>query len=110
MPRARNRILLCGARDTRTCGRGVWSSMNLQASFTQRRLRLLSGLGLFAYIPIPLSNHALGVIALALAESGRRVEMVLWRSPPITFLLYGAAAIHFSLALWTLYSRREWRL
>jgi adenylate cyclase len=84
--------------------------MSLQASFTQRRLRLLSGLVLFAYITIHLSNHALGVVSLALAESGLRVEMVLWRSPPITFLLYGAAAIHFSLALWTLYSRREWRL
>jgi adenylate cyclase len=34
----------------------------------------------------------------------------LWRSPPATLLLYGAAAMHFSLALWTLYSRREWGL
>jgi adenylate cyclase len=71
---------------------------------------MLSGLVMFAFITIHLFNHALGVVSLALAESGLRVEMVLWRSPPITLLLYGAAAIHFSLALWTLYSRREWRL
>lgn len=84
--------------------------MGLHASFSQRRLRMLSGLVMFAFITIHLFNHALGIVSLALAESGLRVEMVFWRSPPITFLLYGAAAIHFSLALWTLYSRREWRL
>ncbi|MGA8558986.1 MAG: adenylate/guanylate cyclase domain-containing protein, partial [Pseudolabrys sp.] len=71
---------------------------------------MLSGLVMFAFITIHLFNHALGLVSLALAESGLRVEMVFWRSPPITFLLYGAAAIHFSLALWTLYSRREWKL
>jgi adenylate cyclase len=65
---------------------------------------------MLAYIAIHLVNHALGIVSLALAESGLRVEIALWRSPPITFLLYGAALIHFSLALWTLYSRREWKL
>jgi len=84
--------------------------MSLHASFTLRRLRMLSGLVMFVYIAIHLLNHALGIISLALAEEGLRLEMVFWRSPPVTLLLYGAAAIHFSLALWTLYSRREWRL
>jgi adenylate cyclase len=65
---------------------------------------------MFAYIAVHLVNHALGIVSLALAESGLRLEMVFWRSPPVTLLLYGAAAMHFSLALWTLYSRREWRL
>jgi hypothetical protein len=54
-----------------------------------------SGLVMFAFITIHLFNHTLGVVSLALAESGLRVEMVFWRSPPITFLLYGAAAIIF---------------
>jgi adenylate cyclase len=75
-----------------------------------RRLRLLSGLVMFAYISIHLANHALGIISLALAESGLRLEVAFWRSPVATLLLYGAAAMHFSLALWTVYSRREWRL
>jgi adenylate cyclase len=75
-----------------------------------RRLRLLTGLVMFAYIAIHLANHALGIISLALAESGLRLEMALWRTTVVTLLLYGAAALHFSLALWTLYSRREWRL
>jgi adenylate cyclase len=65
---------------------------------------------MFAYIAIHLLNHALGIVSLALAEWGLRAEMAFWRSTPATLLLYGAAAMHFSLALWTLYNRREWRL
>jgi adenylate cyclase len=77
---------------------------------TLRRLRLQSGIVMFAFIVTHLLNHALGIVSLALAESGLRVEMAFWRSTPATLLLYGAAVMHFSLALWTLYSRREWRL
>jgi adenylate cyclase len=65
---------------------------------------------MFAYIAVHLANHALGIFSLALAESGLRLEMVFWRSTIATLLLYGAAMMHFSLALWTLYDRREWRL
>jgi adenylate cyclase len=75
-----------------------------------RRLRLLSGLVMFAYIATHLVNHALGIISLALAESGLRRETAFWRGTMPTIALYGAAATHFSLVLWTLYHRREWRL
>jgi len=34
----------------------------------------------------------------------------LWHSAPGTVLLYGAALLHFSLALWTIYGRRHWGL
>jgi len=84
--------------------------VSLHAYFTVRRLRLLSGLVMFAYIAIHMVNHALGIVSLALAEGGLRLALAFWRSLPATLLLYGAAAMHFSLALWTLYSRREWRL
>lgn len=84
--------------------------MSEHTSFSLRRLRLLSGLVMFAYITLHLLNHALGIFSLALAEGGLRLEMALWRSLPFTLLLYGAAAMHFSLALFALYSRRHWRL
>jgi adenylate cyclase len=84
--------------------------VNPRRYFNLRRMRLLSGLVMFAYITVHLLNHALGIASLALAETGLRLEMVFWRTPPATVLLYGAAAMHFSLALWTLYSRREWKL
>jgi len=84
--------------------------MDVYCFFTHRRLRLLSGVVMFAYIATHLLNHGLGVVSLALAESGLRLEMAFWRTPITTILLYGAVAIHFALALWTLYSRRDWRL
>ncbi|MGB6589855.1 MAG: hypothetical protein WBE93_28300, partial [Pseudolabrys sp.] len=46
----------------------VLNSMGLRASFSQRRLRMLSGLVMFAFITIHLFNHALGLVSLALAE------------------------------------------
>lgn len=75
-----------------------------------RRLRLASGLVLFAYILSHLLNHALGAISLDHAEAGLRLAVGLWHSRPGTALLYGAAAIHFALALRTLALRRHWRL
>jgi adenylate cyclase len=84
--------------------------MGLYAPFTHTRLRLLSGLVMFVYIAIHLLNHGLGIISLAAAESGLRLEMVFWRTPIMTLLLYGAVAIHWLLALWTLYTRCDWRL
>jgi adenylate cyclase len=84
--------------------------MSLPALFTVRHLRLASGLVMFAYLTIHLVNHALGIVSLALAESALKLAIAVWRNPVATFLLYGAALLHVSLALWTLYSRREWRL
>ena len=49
--------------------------------FTLRRLRLLSGIVMFAYIAIHLLNHGLGIISLAVAETGLRFAMVFWRTP-----------------------------
>src|SRR5262245_128515 len=84
--------------------------MDVFRFFTLRRLRLLSGIVMFAYIAIHLLNHALGIFSLALAETGLRLEMVFWRTPIMTLLLYGAVAVHFLLALWALYSRLSWSL
>jgi adenylate cyclase len=75
-----------------------------------RRLRLISGVVLFTYITTHLTNHALGIVSLRLAESALEIAFAFWRNPLVTIVLYGSAALHFSLALWTLYSRREWRL
>jgi hypothetical protein len=66
--------------------------MEVYVFFTHRRLRLLSGLVMLAYITIHLLNHALGIISLAVAENGLRFEMAFWRTPIMTLLLYGAVA------------------
>lgn len=75
-----------------------------------RRLRFASGLVLFAYILSHLVNHSLGIISLDHAEAGLRLAVKIWHSLPGTVLLYGAAAVHFLLALRTLALRRNWQL
>src|SRR5262245_58645556 len=75
-----------------------------------RNLRLASGLVLFTYIAAHLINHALGLISLDTAEAGLELAIHVWHSLPGTVLLYGAAATHFLLALWSVYARRTFRL
>jgi adenylate cyclase len=71
---------------------------------------LASGLVLFVYITAHLVNHSLGLVSLGTAEAGLEIAVEVWSSWPGTVLLYGAAAIHFLLALWSVYERRTFRL
>ena len=75
-----------------------------------RHLQLGSGVVLLIYLCLHLVNHALGIWSLDLAGRGLMLAIRLWHSTPGTILLYGAAALHFSLALRTLYGRRHWVL
>ena len=77
---------------------------------TMRRWRLVSGTTMFVYIATHMLNHALGAWSLGSAEAGLETATAIWRSLPGTVLLYGAAAVHFALALDTLYERRHWKL
>ena len=82
----------------------------LASSTMRRSLRLASGLVLFTYITAHLVNHALGLVSLKTAEAGLEFAVEVWSSPLGTALLYGASAIHFVLALWSVYERRTFRL
>ncbi len=76
-----------------------------------RRLRLATGIVLFAYVATHFLNHALGLISLDTAEAGRvALFEPLWRSPPGTVALYGSLIAHMALAFWALYARRTLRL
>jgi len=79
-------------------------------SRTLRRIRLISGLILFTYVFLHLSNHALGLISLDTAEAGLRLSVLIWHSWPGTVVLYGAGLAHISLAFYSLYQRRTLRL
>jgi adenylate cyclase len=78
--------------------------------FTRRRLRLASGLVLFAYLASHLANHAAGLISLDAAEAGRLVFLDFWRSLPASAALYAAFVVHIGLALMSLYERRTLRM
>jgi adenylate cyclase len=75
-----------------------------------RRLRLWSGLILFTFVCTHLLNHALGIISLDAAETGRLVFLAIWRNPLGTVVLYGALLTHVVLVLLALYQARHLRL
>lgn len=82
----------------------------LGSSVLLGRIRLASGLILFAYLATHLLNHTLGLLSLATMEAGRTWFLALWRNPVGTPALYGSLAAHLALALWSLYQRRHLRM
>ncbi|MBT4689560.1 MAG: 2Fe-2S iron-sulfur cluster binding domain-containing protein [Rhodospirillaceae bacterium] len=75
-----------------------------------RKLRLGSGLVLFAFVATHFINHALGNISLAAMEAGAEVFLAVWRNWPATILLYGAGGIHIIMSLVALWQRRTLRM
>ena len=55
-------------------------------------------------------NHALGLISITVAEAALDWAAGVWQSIPGTVALYGAFAVHVSLALRTIHERRNWQL
>ena len=82
----------------------------MQTASVIRRVRLISGLILFAYVVSHLVNHMAGLVSVAAMQAVLEVQRLLWVSPPGLLLLYGAFLLHAGLAIWTLYARRDFRL
>ena len=82
----------------------------MQAKDIVRRVRLATGLTLFAYLLTHYLNHAAGLISLDAMEEGRGLFLQLWRNWPMTLLLYGAIVIHQGLAYWAIYQRRSLKM
>jgi adenylate cyclase len=76
-----------------------------------RRLRLGSGLVMLLYVTTHFLNHALGLV-LPVAAMDRVLHhvYVVVTHPVVSFILYGAFAVHFSLALWALWQRRSLKM
>ena len=72
-----------------------------------RRLRLASGLTLFAYVSLHLLNHALNNVSVATAEAGLLVQKFLWQGWAGGVVLYAALGTHMLLGLWAFYERRH---
>jgi adenylate cyclase len=79
-------------------------------SRSAQRWRLASGLVLLAFALTHFLNHALGHVSVELMEAVQVWRRGFWRSTPGTALLYGALAVHVSLALAKLARRRTWRM
>jgi adenylate cyclase len=76
----------------------------------ERRLRLVSGLVIAAYVIGHFLNHALGIVSVEAMDALRRPLSAWWRSAPATVLLYGSLLAHFALALVSLSRRRTLRM
>lgn len=74
------------------------------------RLRLASGLVLFAYVLCHLTNHALGIVSLDAMDAGRAVFRVVWSHWPALTVLYAALLVHLGIALWSVWRRHSLRL
>jgi adenylate cyclase len=74
------------------------------------RLRLITGLILFAYVVVHLLDLSLVVVSVGTADAMLVAIYPILTSPPVTALLLDAAAIHLALALWALWRRRTLRL
>ncbi len=82
----------------------------LSADLLNRRLRIWTGLILFAFAATHLLNHALGLVSLDLMEEVRDVRVAITRSALGTLLLASAALIHLVMGLATFARRRSLRL
>src|SRR5215467_14256212 len=75
-----------------------------------RRLRLASGLIMLAYVTTHFVNHSLGLVSVQVMDFALEHIYQYWASPLGSVLLYGAFAIHYSLALWALWLRRSLKM
>lgn len=81
----------------------------LRGSFEQK-LRLVSGLILFAFAATHFLNHALGLISLEVMHDAQLLRTTATRSTPGTIVLAAALATHIALALLKTARRKTWRM
>ncbi|MBX5101080.1 adenylate/guanylate cyclase domain-containing protein [Rhizobium lentis] len=72
-----------------------------------RRARLGSGLVIFIFVLLHLSNHTLGLISLAAVDKARHLFLATWRNPVGTVVFYSSVVIHMTLVLRAIYVRRS---
>jgi hypothetical protein len=75
-----------------------------------RRVRLISGLVMLAYVTTHFLNHSLGLVSREAMDGMLRIVQPVWTGLPGSIALYGAFAVHYSLALWALWQRRSLRM
>ncbi|TBC89919.1 adenylate/guanylate cyclase domain-containing protein (plasmid) [Rhizobium leguminosarum] len=74
---------------------------------TIRRARLGSGLVIFIFVLLHLSNHAIGLISVTAADKAAHLFLAIWRNPLGTAIFYSSVLIHIALVLRAIYMRRS---
>jgi ferredoxin len=75
-----------------------------------QRVRLASGLVLFAFASAHFINHAMGLVSLELMHEVQEIRTSVTRSAVGTTVLASALAVHIALGLYKLATRRTLRL
>lgn len=75
-----------------------------------QKLRLASGLILFAFAATHFLNHALGLVGLEVMHQAQQLRTAVTRSLPGTIVLTLALVTHIVLALQKLLRRQTWRV
>ncbi|RFB84858.1 adenylate/guanylate cyclase domain-containing protein [Rhizobium leguminosarum bv. trifolii] len=83
------------------------SATEIFSERTIRRARLGSGLVIFIFVLLHLSNHAIGLISVSAADKAARLFMAIWRNPLGTAIFYSSVLIHMALVLRAIYMRRS---
>ena len=77
----------------------------------ERKLRLNTGLILFAYAACHFLGHATGIFGVAAMDSiGRDILLAPWRTPPGRGVLLASVLIHAGLGLYAVFRRRHLRI
>ncbi|MFS2174564.1 adenylate/guanylate cyclase domain-containing protein [Rhizobium pisi] len=83
------------------------SATGIFSERTIRRARLGSGLVIFIFVLLHLSNHAIGLISVAAADKAAHLFLMIWRNPVGTAIFYSSVFIHIALVLRAIYMRRS---
>ncbi|TAU80417.1 adenylate/guanylate cyclase domain-containing protein (plasmid) [Rhizobium leguminosarum] len=83
------------------------SATGIFSERTIRRARLGSGLVIFIFVVLHLSNHAIGLISVAAADKAAHLFLAIWRNPVGTAIFYSSVLIHIALVLRAIYMRRS---
>nr|WP_064246797.1 adenylate/guanylate cyclase domain-containing protein [Rhizobium leguminosarum]OAP95554.1 adenylate cyclase [Rhizobium leguminosarum] len=83
------------------------SATGIFSERTIRRARLGSGLVIFIFVLLHLSNHAIGLISVTAADKAGHFFLAIWRNPLGTAIFYSSVLTHIALVLRAIYMRRS---
>ena len=75
-----------------------------------RKLRLVTGLILFIYVILHLTNHVAGLWSLAAMDAMREVIHAIWHTLIGKIVLYSSILAHMGLAFYAIFRRRTLRM
>jgi adenylate cyclase len=83
---------------------------NWDAATVRARLRLGSGLIMLAFVTMHMLAHVALLVSFEWADATLAFMMEPWRTMPGTVLLAAAFLVHYTNALWSIYTRRSLRM